>query len=91
MPLGSMKKFPYKKVESHLYSGDTILLYSDGLPELANDKGQMFSYDRTRLEFHSVAEKKPEEVVNHLKNSAFKWVNGKGYHDDVTFVVIKVK
>ena len=86
-----MKKFPYKKIESHLNSGDRILLYSDGLPELANDKSEMYGYDRIKTEFHSVGEKEPEEIVDHLKNSASQWVNGNVPDDDVTFVVIKVK
>jgi serine phosphatase RsbU (regulator of sigma subunit) len=91
MPLGTMKKFPYKKIESHLNSGDRILLYSDGLPELANDKGQMFGYDKIKTEYYSIGEKEPEEIVDHLKNSASQWANGKEPDDDVTFVVIKIK
>ena len=91
MPLGTMKKFPYKKIEGRLNSGDRILLYSDGLPELANEKDQMFGYDRIITEFQSVGEKEPKEIVNHLKNSASEWANGKEPDDDITFVVIKVK
>ena len=51
----------------------------------------MYGYDKTKTEFHSVGEKEPEEIVDHLKNSASQWVNGKDQDDDVTFVVIKVK
>ena len=91
MPLGSMNDFPYSIKESHLERGDTILMLSDGLPELTNDNNEMYGYDRTKTEFHSVGEKKPEEIVDHLKGSASQWVNGKEPDDDVTFVVIKVK
>jgi sigma-B regulation protein RsbU (phosphoserine phosphatase) len=91
MPLGSMNKFPYKKIENQLNSGDRILLYSDGLPELANENNEMYGYDRIKTEFHSIGEKEPEEIVDHLKNSASQWGYGKEPDDDVTFVVIKVK
>ncbi|MCB9211282.1 MAG: SpoIIE family protein phosphatase [Ignavibacteriales bacterium] len=91
MPLGSMNNFPYDVKESQLESGDTILLVSDGLPELTNDKSEMYGYDRTKIEFHLVGEKEPEEIVEHLKNSASQWVDGRDPDDDVTFVVIKVK
>jgi sigma-B regulation protein RsbU (phosphoserine phosphatase) len=91
MPLGSMNKFPYKKIENHVNSGDRILLYSDGLPELANENNEMYGYDRIKDEFHSVGDKEPEEIVDHLKYSASQWANGKEPDDDVTFVVIKVK
>ncbi len=91
MPLGSMKVFPYTVKESHLEQGDTVLLLSDGLPELTNGSSEMYGYDRTETEFHSIGEKEPEEIVDHLKNSASQWINGKAPDDDVTFVVIKVK
>ncbi len=91
MPLGAMNNFPYTLKESHLEQGDTILLLSDGLPELTNSSSEMYGYDRTKTEFHSVGEKELEEIVAHLKNSASQWVNGKAPDDDVTFVVIKVK
>ena len=91
MPLGSMNNFPYDVKESHLESGDIILLVSDGLPELTNDKSEMYGYDRTKTEFHLVGEKEPEEIVDHFKNSASQWVDGKDPDDDVTFVVLKVK
>jgi len=91
MPLGSINNFPYSIKESHLEKGDTILMVSDGLPELTNDNKEMYGYDRTKTEFHSVGEKEPEEIVNHLKNSASQWANGKEPDDDITFVVIKTK
>jgi sigma-B regulation protein RsbU (phosphoserine phosphatase) len=90
MPLGTMSKFPYKKIENHVNSGDRILLYSDGLPELANENNEMYGYDRIKDEFHSVGDKEPEGIVEHLKNSASQWADGKEPDDDVTFVVIKV-
>jgi serine phosphatase RsbU (regulator of sigma subunit) len=91
MPLGAMNNFPYKLKESHLEQGDTILLLSDGLPELTNGSNEMYGYDKTKTEFHSVGEKEPEEIVNHLKSSASQWANGKAPDDDVTFVVLKMK
>ena len=91
MPLGSLNDFPYTIKESHLEKGDTILMVSDGLPELTNVNKEMYGYDRTKTEFHLVGEKEPDEIVEHLKNSGSQWLNGKEPDDDVTFVVIKVK
>ena len=91
MPLGAMNNFPYAVRENHLVKGDTILLMSDGLPELMNDNNEMYGYDRIKTKYHLVGEKEPEEIVDHLKNSASQWSNGKDADDDVTFVVIKVK
>ena len=91
MPLGTMEKFPYEIKDTTLNAGDTILLMSDGLPELENSKGEMYGYKRIRNGFEDVAEKPPEEIVSFLKNEGAGWVNNADPDDDVTFVVIKVK
>ena len=91
MPLGALPNFPYKAEETTLNSGDTILLMSDGYPELMNDKGHMFGYEKALRLFEELAHKQAEEIINGLKNSASDWVQDKMPDDDVTFVVIKVK
>lgn len=91
MPLGAMKNFPYEIKELEISSGDTILLLSDGLPELKNEKNEQYSYARVKDEFMSAAQKNSNEIVEHLKNSASEWSNEIEPDDDVTFVVIKVK
>jgi len=91
MPLGTFSEFPYSLVESTISSGDTILMMSDGFPELMNDKKEMFGYKRTRNLFEDLAEKTPEEIISKLKDAGSEWVNDNDPDDDVTFVVIKVK
>jgi len=91
MPLGAMNNFPYSLIESHLERGDTILMLSDGLPELMNGNKEMYGYDRIKTEFQSVGEKASEEIIDHLTNSTSDWVDGKDPNDDITFVVIKVQ
>ena len=91
MPLGAIKNFPYEIKETEISAGDTILLLSDGLPELKSENGEQYSYERVKQEFKNSAEKDPDEIVEHLKNSASRWSNGVEPDDDVTFVVIKVK
>ena len=91
LPLGAMYNSKYDIYESDLAGGDTILLLSDGLPELKNEKDEQYNYVRVKDEFKSAAQKSPHEIVEHLNNSASQWINGVEPDDDVTFVVIKVK
>jgi len=91
MPLGTTDKFPYELSEITLGAGDTILLSSDGFPELFNEKKEMFGYDRVKETFTEVAGKPSEKIIEHLKDTASNWTGGKAPDDDVTFVVIKVK
>jgi len=91
MPLGTFDKFPYTLKNSELSPGDTILLMSDGFPELFNDKKEMYGYKRARNYFEEIAGDTPEEIISKLKTEGSKWVKDKDPDDDVTFVVIKVK
>ena len=54
MPLGTMGEFPYVLKESELHSGDTILLMSDGFPELLNDQNEVFGRILKRGRDHSL-------------------------------------
>jgi len=91
MPLGAMDKFPYEIKDSKLNPGDTLLLLSDGLPELENKNGEMFGYNRIKDGFKGIAEKSPDDIISYLKNKGAIWADNGDPGDDVTFVVIKVK
>ena len=91
MPLGAVKNYPYEIKETEILTGDTILLLSDGLPELKNESGEQYNYTRVNNAFELVAEKRPEEIISYLKEEGSRWVNDKDPDDDVTFVLIKVK
>ena len=90
MPLGSLEQFPYWQEEVELQAGDTVLLMSDGFPELFNAHGEMMGYSKAKALFSEMAEHAPSEVVQQLKREAAAWSGGP-IHDDITFVVIKVR
>ena len=91
MPLGAMKGSKYSLKNINYEKGDTLLLMSDGFAELKNQNDEQYGYARVKEEFLSVAQKSSNEIVDHLKTSADKWMNGVEPDDDVTFIVIKVK
>jgi ligand-binding sensor domain-containing protein/serine phosphatase RsbU (regulator of sigma subunit) len=91
MPLGTMQQFPYEVKETKLYPGDTILLMSDGFPELENKSGETYGYKKIRNGFEDVAEQSPDDIVSFLKSEGASWVDNENPQDDVTFVVLKVK
>jgi serine phosphatase RsbU (regulator of sigma subunit) len=74
-----------------LFTGDTILMMSDGFPELQNDLNEILGYKRARNSFEEIAEKDPERIITYLKDIGSRWVNDKEPDDDVTFVVLKIK
>ena len=44
MPLGAFTDFPYEQKEFQLSAGDTIILMSDGYPEMFNNKQETLDY-----------------------------------------------
>jgi serine phosphatase RsbU (regulator of sigma subunit)/ligand-binding sensor domain-containing protein len=91
MPLGAVVDFPYQTQSTELFVGDTLLLLSDGLPELFNKDKDMFGYERITEEYEKIAEQTPEEIIEHMKNAGSAWVGDAEPDDDVTFVVLKMK
>ena len=90
MPLGAFEQFPYQQREVQLREGDTVLLMSDGFPELFNAEGEMLGYARAKSLFGKIAGGAPSEVVRQLKQEVAAWSGGPP-KDDVTFVVIGVE
>ena len=91
MPLGAIKDFPYETRETEIAPGDTLLLLSDGLPELQNELNEHYGYTRVKEAFKKAAEKDPEKIIAYLKSEGNRWSDNNEPDDDVTFVVIKIK
>jgi len=91
MPIGAANNFEYQQVEKELSAGDTILLMSDGFPELFNESNEILDYQKTVVYFKEVAHKSPNEIIEHLKTVADQWRGKRKINDDMTFVVLKFR
>ncbi|MCF6271441.1 MAG: SpoIIE family protein phosphatase [Melioribacteraceae bacterium] len=89
MPLGTVKDFPYKLVETKLESGDVLFLYSDGFPELFNAERELLGYEKIKEEFKKIATDTPQNIIENLKKVIVSWKGNLEINDDITFVVIK--
>jgi sigma-B regulation protein RsbU (phosphoserine phosphatase) len=90
-PIGAFHHFPYPRKEVELNKGDTLLLLSDGLPELFNRHEEMFGYLRLKELLVDAGEKPPGQIIDTLVRAGESWLKGKPQDDDMTFVVLKVK
>jgi serine phosphatase RsbU (regulator of sigma subunit) len=91
LPLGSNTEYPYEEREIKLFPGDTIIMMSDGYPELFNDHEEMFGYENILSFVKKIVNDKPEEIIASLKKSINEWRNNIPVRDDITFIVMKVK
>jgi hypothetical protein len=88
-PLGSRVNYPYQKTEISLEPGDTVLLMTDGFPELCNESGQMIGYETSKTIFSQFGKMTPDILIQKLNQYAAEWLNGHPQNDDLTFFAIQ--
>jgi serine phosphatase RsbU (regulator of sigma subunit) len=91
MPLGAMKSYKYQVKKDKLDNGDTLLLMSDGLPELKNPEGEIFDYTRVEEVFRDVAGASAQVIVDRLVDAGELWRKNQLADDDVTLMVLKAR
>lgn len=91
MPLGGFIGAERQEASYQLQSGDTVLLMSDGLPEMLNSENEMLDYPRTKAAFEEVADQSPKTIIDRIFKVSTLWADGEPQADDITLVVIKVK
>jgi serine phosphatase RsbU (regulator of sigma subunit) len=89
LPLGGVKDYQYSLSETSINPGDTLLIMSDGYPELFNENNETFDYHRVKQVFQESDKTNANMVVDQLINAGDNWRNGRAYIDDITFVVIR--
>jgi serine phosphatase RsbU (regulator of sigma subunit) len=90
LPLGSMAS-SYQERRVPVAAGDTILLASDGLAELANPDGDPLGYARVRTLLAGCGGQPPAEVIAALSAAADAWRGARPLADDLTLVAIQVR
>jgi serine phosphatase RsbU (regulator of sigma subunit)/ligand-binding sensor domain-containing protein len=90
-PIGAFNNFSYPVKDIKLAKGDTILLLSDGFPELFDKKGRMFGYTRFRELLKTLGGEQPARIIERLVRAAEVWLAGEDQDDDITFVVLKTQ
>jgi serine phosphatase RsbU (regulator of sigma subunit) len=88
MPLGLMPAMGYEEKEIVLNSGDAALLYSDGLVEAHDPKGEMFGFPRLRA---LIAEHGEESSLEDSLLEELHSFVGEGWEqeDDITLLTLR--
>lgn len=90
MPLGAVDSFPYEVKDIQLELGDTVLLMTDGLPELFNTDNDTFGYDKIKDVIMKNISKPVNEIVNSLFVAGENWSKGSKQNDDITLVAFRL-
>ena len=91
LPLGKMAKAKYRSETIHYKSGDMFFFITDGIPEAANRKDEIYGYKRTETLIKGLVKTSAAEATESMMNEAINWQKNTVQLDDMTVVVVKVK
>jgi len=72
-----------------LQAGDRLLLYTDGLIESRNDRGEAFGYDRLLQTLEAHARDTAASLHRHLLEALAQFTGHPAYDDDLTLVIFQ--
>jgi sigma-B regulation protein RsbU (phosphoserine phosphatase) len=81
----------YEQEVIQLCSDDLLVAYTDGVTEAFNGAGEEFGETRLLEALASIARLSAQEVRTELVRNLQAWCIGAAQHDDLTFIVLKVR
>jgi sigma-B regulation protein RsbU (phosphoserine phosphatase) len=89
MPLGILENNTYKETTCILSPEDSIVLYSDGLPEANSKSGKMLEYNAIENELKDCGKKDIQVIANTIMDLYDRFTINAIPNDDVTIFIIK--
>lgn len=84
-PLGILPGIPYAEERFTLAPGQGLTLYTDGITEAKNSRGDLFGMERLITELNKPLET-PETLVNTISDAVDKFSVNQGRSDDITLL-----
>jgi phosphoserine phosphatase RsbU/P len=93
--LGMVRNKSYSSfIQSNAFQykpGDIMVLYTDGVTEAKDGKGEEFGYDRLVDLVNEANGMAPSEIQNHLINKLYEFSGTSNIDDDYTTMIVKFK
>jgi sigma-B regulation protein RsbU (phosphoserine phosphatase) len=88
-PLGMFDKADYQEMEVSLDPGDSLVFYTDGLPEARDLRGEEFGTERLKAAIEKSADYSVKKLVENLFGQIETFTLDNRKYDDQTAVVLK--
>jgi sigma-B regulation protein RsbU (phosphoserine phosphatase) len=88
-PLGINADETFEEATVYVRPGDTVLLYTDGITEAQNLRGDMFSEQQLRLALRKCRDGPTATTVDHLERLVARYRQGQAPRDDQTLLAIR--
>ena len=89
--LGGIDNIRYKEKELLLYPGDKLFVYTDGVPEACNNKGDFFGISRMEDALQTAVEGTPQDVLCSVRESVNEFADQAEQFDDLTMLCLEYR
>lgn len=86
--VGGMEGVSYYDYELQLKTGAKLFLYTDGLPEATDEKGELFGMERTLDVLNRFRGDAPQALLAHVHEAADAFVGSAPQFDDLTMLCL---
>ena len=87
--VGVVEEAHFEVATLHMESGDTLFLYTDGVPEAYDRNKEAFEIDRIEKSLNSPHRPTVQSLVCDLETQVTAFVNGAPTHDDLTMMAFR--
>ncbi len=89
LPLGIDREYRFTETTAHLKPGDTLVLYTDGVVEAVNDRGEIFGFERLRDLLAASPVRRPRTLTRQIVRAVRSFTGATPQSDDITLVVLR--
>lgn len=89
--IGALEGMPYENYEFILEKGDTLFVYSDGVPDAINVSEEAFDRERMLEALNASSDEAPEELIRNMRVRIDNFVGEAAQYDDITMLAVKMK
>ena len=88
--LAFIKNIKYEENSITLYSGDKVIISTDGLHEALNDSNEMYGQERLKKSIIKHSKLHSKELLNNIFNDRKKFIKDTIPDDDTTIMIIEI-
>ena len=88
--IGGFRSAQYQQGSVTLVTGDTIVMFTDGITEAGNAAGEEFGEKRIIDNVQAGAGLPPAGLVQRILCAVESFTGGAGPYDDITLVVVRI-
>ncbi|THF76863.1 PP2C family protein-serine/threonine phosphatase [Cohnella fermenti] len=90
LPIGIFGDEEYEARQATLAPGESLVLYTDGITEAENSRGEWFSMNRLREALAASSDRAPEAVAQAMLEAASGFAGGHPQSDDIAIMVVNI-